>query len=243
MGLIPNVVYQTWKTKKLPGQVQAQIDIMKSLNPEYTFNLFDDTEMNSWMEENVPADVLSAYKSLQVGAAKADLWRYCILFKMGGIYLDIDSIILSPIHLFVESTDQAVISRESNVGCFLQWLLAFQKGHPILETAIEIATQNILNKSSTNVAILTGPHVFTQAVNKIMHPYYSIYTNLWYQSDEDLNTELNTTSPIRCKFIGTDFQDHKNKRLYALWKMPGADEFYIDNKHWVGDTRVFKGDT
>jgi mannosyltransferase OCH1-like enzyme len=33
--------------------------------------------------------VLDAYDKLLPGAFKADLWRYCVLYKTGGIYLDI----------------------------------------------------------------------------------------------------------------------------------------------------------
>ena len=37
--------------------------------------------------------ILKCYDSLNIGAAKADFWRYLILYKTGGIYIDVDSMI------------------------------------------------------------------------------------------------------------------------------------------------------
>ncbi len=238
--MIPGDIYQTWKTKELPPRVQACREMIAIKNPSYTLHLFDDYEMDSWMTANMPADVVSAYNKLNIGAAKADLWRYCILYKQGGVYLDIDSDILVPLYTFISPTDQAVISRENNEGRFLQWLMAFIPGHPILERAISIAVKNIESKVSTNVAVLTGPHVFTDAVNEVMLPFYFTYVNLWYQNDQILNEVLNTTSPIRCKFMGFDFSDEKYGYL-AFWKSEGAADLYTpESPHWLAETKLYK---
>ena len=42
-----------------------------------------------FIKNNYPVDVLEAFNKLIPGAYKADLWRYCVLYKLGGIYLDI----------------------------------------------------------------------------------------------------------------------------------------------------------
>ena len=35
--------------------------------------------------------MLAAFRALGAGAAKADLWRYCVLYQCGGVYLDLDA--------------------------------------------------------------------------------------------------------------------------------------------------------
>ena len=42
-----------------------------------------------WVKNNFESDVLYAYDSLIPSSYKSDLFRYCILYKYGGIYLDI----------------------------------------------------------------------------------------------------------------------------------------------------------
>ena len=92
--MIPKIVYQTWKTKNLHPVIGNIINNMKAMNKDYIFELFDDNDMDTWVKNNCESYIYDAYNKLYVGAAKADLWRYLILYKNGGIYLDIDSLIL-----------------------------------------------------------------------------------------------------------------------------------------------------
>ena len=51
--------------------------------------LFDDNECRAFIAREYPDHVLCAYDRLIPTAFKADLWRYCVLYKYGGVYLDI----------------------------------------------------------------------------------------------------------------------------------------------------------
>ncbi len=50
--------------------------------------LFHDAACSEFIAREYPPDVLMAYDSLIPTAFKADLWRYCVLYKYGGVYLD-----------------------------------------------------------------------------------------------------------------------------------------------------------
>jgi hypothetical protein len=51
--------------------------------------LFHDEDCRAFIEREYPPDVLMAYDRLIPTAFKADLWRYCVLYKYGGAYLDV----------------------------------------------------------------------------------------------------------------------------------------------------------
>lgn len=51
--------------------------------------LFNDADCRIFIMNEYPPDVLMAYDKLIPTAFKADLWRYCILYKYGGVYLDV----------------------------------------------------------------------------------------------------------------------------------------------------------
>ena len=51
--------------------------------------LFHDQDCRAFIESEYPPDVLMAYDRLIPTAFKADLWRYCVLYKYGGAYLDV----------------------------------------------------------------------------------------------------------------------------------------------------------
>ena len=87
--VVPLKIYQTWYTKDLPPYMSRCVESIKSDNPEFKHYLYDDTDCLNFIRDNFDSDVAFAYQSLVPGAYKADLWRYCILYIYGGIYLDI----------------------------------------------------------------------------------------------------------------------------------------------------------
>lgn len=89
MPKIPLHIYQTWSNKNLPSKMKECVEKLKKDNPEFTYHLYDDDMSRTFIEKNYDKSVLNAYDKLIPGAFKADLWRYCILYKKGGIYLDI----------------------------------------------------------------------------------------------------------------------------------------------------------
>lgn len=86
---IPLNIFQTWHTKKLSPKMFAAVNLIKKNNPRFKYSLYDDLDCREFIKNNFNSDVLYAYDKLIPGAYKADLWRYCILYKYGGIYLDI----------------------------------------------------------------------------------------------------------------------------------------------------------
>lgn len=87
--VIPLKIYQTWHTKDLPPLMKRCTNLLKKANPEFEYHLYDDNDCIEFIKNNFNPDVLWAFNQLIPGAYKADLWRYCILYINGGIYLDI----------------------------------------------------------------------------------------------------------------------------------------------------------
>jgi mannosyltransferase OCH1-like enzyme len=86
---VPLILYQTWVSKTLPPKMKACVEKLTKQNPEFEHRLFDDADCRAFIKNNYDSDVLDAYDRLVPGAYKADLWRYCVLYKTGGVYLDI----------------------------------------------------------------------------------------------------------------------------------------------------------
>ena len=86
---IPRHIYQTWHSSEMPPKMKECVEKLKRDNPEFEHHLFSDEDCREFIDENFEEDVLNAYDSLIPGAFKADLWRYCVLYEKGGVYLDI----------------------------------------------------------------------------------------------------------------------------------------------------------
>ena len=173
---IPRLIWQTWSCNLwTPNILQV-----KSLNPEYKYKLYTDEDMNHFMKYELNwTEASDAYFMIneKIGAARADLWRYCILWKYGGIYIDIDAVCYEPFRDLIDANAEAVLSHETEKFA-LQWLLAFTAKHLILTSVIQSIIQKILKPDKILytplsrlelkelVLNITGPTIFSNAVKK-----------------------------------------------------------------------------
>lgn len=88
-NVIPHVCYTTWHTKNLPPLMKDNYDSLCNRNTDITFHLFDEEECDEFIKTHFPEDVVYAYNMLSPSSYKSDLWRYCVLYINGGIYIDI----------------------------------------------------------------------------------------------------------------------------------------------------------
>ncbi|HTF82401.1 MAG TPA: glycosyltransferase, partial [Cytophagales bacterium] len=98
---IPKIIYQTYKSSKLPVLTRWHIHRMKKKNPEYRYEFYDDLRIDAFISEAYGKEVFDLYKRINIGAAKADFFRYAILYKHGGVYVDIDSLIKKKLDDFI----------------------------------------------------------------------------------------------------------------------------------------------
>jgi len=236
---IPKIIYQTWKTKQLHPNCVAIRDSIQALHPDYEMKLYDDADMEAFIKDNYNDTIYKCYKKLKVGASKADLWRYCILYKYGGVYLDMDATIVRSLDEIIKEDDQCIITREGNPGIFNNWIMMFEKEHPILKSTIQNCCYNILRKTTMLISDLTGPSgPFTKAVNDIMDPLYrttkSPKRSLYFEKDDELNAVLNNpANPVRCRFYGTDMAP------YAQWKHTHTNDLYQGSVLWQNECIIF----
>ena len=234
MPLIPKVIYQTWKTKNLEPKLEKVRNNIQKKNPDYKIVLFDDNDIEIWIKENFNDEIIwNTYKKLKVGAARADFWRYLILYKNGGIYLDIDSNITESLDLLIRENDSAIISREKNSGYsnFLQWCLMFSPKHPVLLRTINLCIFNINNKTSLWLPSLTGPVVFTNAINFVLKNKIKMekMVNFYHFPDN----KLNVLSHNLIRFYGFDYEN------FCKYDNGCKNEILKDSVHWKNDKIIF----
>ena len=85
---------------KLPKQIWRCTHLNKQIIPDNLNKFsdgfvvhppFNDEKCLQFLEEFFDKEVSQAFKLLKKGAHRADLWRYAVLYKKGGIYMDIKS--------------------------------------------------------------------------------------------------------------------------------------------------------
>ena len=223
--MIPKNIFQTWYTKNLSPEVQRVVDKMKDMNPDYKYTLFLDEDMDAFVKKYYPGEIYSCYCRINMIVAKADFWRYLVLYKYGGVYIDIDSSVDVPLDSFIKNGDSAILSSESNRETFTQWALIFDMNHPILKKTIEFIVDNIKhNRYPRDVFHMTGPVVFTQAVKSIHREYFD--KDIYITGISGNYDETFTHCSESYRLLGSDY------RPYFSFKHKHTDELYDIKAHW-----------
>jgi hypothetical protein len=163
---IPKNIFQTWHTKLLSPSMANAILKIKKYNPEFNHYLFDDDDCRNFIKNNFDSSVLSAYDRLIPGAYKADLWRYCVLYKKGGIYLDIK---YTPINgfKFIHLLKNEHWTMDIDNNGVYNALMVNQIGNITLLNAINKIVENVNNKFYGNCGLEpTGPKLLIKFFSK-----------------------------------------------------------------------------
>ena len=155
--IIPANIFQTWHTKLLPPKMLFSISYIKKLNPNFKYYLFDDNDCREFIKTHFDSDVLNAFDTLIPGAYKADLWRYCVLYIHGGIYLDIKYIPVNGYKFYNLLFKEHLVYDINNINIY-NALMVCKAGNPFLLDAIHTIVQNVKNKYYGSSALCpTGP--------------------------------------------------------------------------------------
>lgn len=155
---IPRIIYQTGGSRLQPPYIHDVVDALKRLNPEYEYRFYDDMDCREVISRNFGPEVVKAYDSLIPGAFRADLWRYCMLYLYGGVYIDHKLIPLSPLRDVIRKDDALVICLEPKGGIGLyNAFIACIPQHPLMKAAIDLCVSNVSNKRNDGMLAPTGP--------------------------------------------------------------------------------------
>lgn len=97
--------------------INAQMPALFERNPKWEVHIVDNHAKDVFMNTTFAnTSLLWAYHILSpaVGAAKADIWRYAVLWTYGGAYIDDDSDMKDPLDKMIEPLDELIVAYEKN---------------------------------------------------------------------------------------------------------------------------------
>ncbi len=166
---IPKVIYQTFESYDLPEGMFNSVQSWINTNPEYEHYFFDEHKRLKFIEEHFDKNVLEAYIKLIPGAFKADLWRCCVLYQKGGVYVDADMVCLKKLNEFIDSDDSFLIARDDPMSkIFLaNGFIASTPNHPFLKKQIDNIVDNVNQLKERYYLDISGPALLGKSVNEI----------------------------------------------------------------------------
>jgi mannosyltransferase OCH1-like enzyme len=166
---IPRVIHQTFKTNIVPYGMFESIESWKNKNKEYEHFFYTDEDCIIFIKEHFDKNVLYAYLNLIPGAFKADLFRCCVLYIKGGVYVDSDMICLSPLKDLIDDIDSFIITRDDPMSKSFLYnaFIASEPNHPFLKKQIDSIVDNVIKLKDLYYLEVSGPCLFGKTVNEI----------------------------------------------------------------------------
>ena len=94
--MIPKIIIQTWKTKKIPEKYVDDYNSVKKYQKDYQFLFFDDNDIHEFLKTNYP-EYYDTYNKLPIIIQKIDFFRYVAVYHYGGFYFDLDMTSFHPL--------------------------------------------------------------------------------------------------------------------------------------------------
>jgi len=146
--------------------MQIAFNSIKKQNPEFKIFLYDEKDCQEFIKKNYSNEIYHTYMCLIPQAYKSDLWRYCVLYKYGGIYYDIKFVpiddfkfasLLDKEYFVKDPIKDEPIPEGTHFGVLNGLMIVKPKNEKIL-AAINTIVANVKNKYYGNNSLeITGP--------------------------------------------------------------------------------------
>jgi len=196
--MIPKIIHQTWKTKEIPSKWLDFVRIVKEMNPDWEYRLWSDEENDAFVRSEYP-EFYDIFNGFSRNIMRADVIRYLIMHKIGGVYLDLDYEVLKPFDFgdyeLVLPLNRSIQNNDDFDGLG-NAIFASIPGHKFWKDVIYDLQNNPPNIANYEEVIeATGPGLLTRIY------YENDYDNKVYLPEKMLYHPPTPTNPIKIRNI------------------------------------------
>lgn len=181
-GKIPKIVFRTgrYNVHELPIEIKNLYEKEIKENVDYTFFYFDDKDCQEFIILEYGIIMFDWYNQLIPSAFRADLWRYLVLYKYGGTYIDFSMHTLVSYNEIIKDYHRQIYVRDTCDICGIyNAFISTIPNTPILKATIDLVIENIKKKYKGVGALdVTGPtmigRVFKNELNLSFYDWIQI---------------------------------------------------------------------
>ncbi|MEN0584421.1 MULTISPECIES: glycosyltransferase [unclassified Kosakonia] len=249
MNTIPHKIHQVYTRgmAALPAEVHASIDSLRQLNPDWEYYFYDEKKMLAYLHEHYGQEILALYEKInpQYGAARADFFRYLLMYREGGVYLDIKSSCTVPFSEVIPPDCEILLCNWDNKpqGCdnnmgkheelaflkngeYQQWNIIVAPASPYIKAVIDEVVERLKRYKPWRYGVgmrgvlnTTGPIPFTLGIEKVRK------CERFRQRENHRDVGL-VYRNVSKKVIKQFNASHYSKLRTPVVTLTGADHFY-----------------
>jgi mannosyltransferase OCH1-like enzyme len=169
-------IYQTWiQSNFVSENMYNAVQSVIQNNSIFNYQIFTNEKIIELLENQFEFPLLhKAYNKLKPYAFKSDLIRYYLLYKYGGVYIDIDAICLNSIAELYYDYD-LVFCKDLNSTSISNGFICAKKNNQFFKYLIVKIVDDIINDVNyENDMFITGPGVLGECFSN----YFNLNKNL-----------------------------------------------------------------
>lgn len=162
--VIPKILWQTNFTNRVTLAVYINYLFNRILAYDFEYRFMITEDRAEFIKLNYSQEIFDSYSQIQIGAAQADFWRLLVLYKHGGVYMDIDAHLVWLLSSIIkkEQEELYIVARKGDIT---NYFIASKNDNIHLKKMIDVVLKNIEENTIKNVYALTGPGVFNQVLD------------------------------------------------------------------------------
>ena len=198
---IPKIIHQLWIGKK--PRPSKFMQTWQDKHPDYEYIMWNEAEI---VNRGLKLHCQKRIDEIEEINGKADIIRWEILYKYGGLFLDADSICIEPFYKLMDKNRAFVGYENENVrpGLVATGTMAFAPAHPLCRGAINwILANNVSRQTTGQMAWQTvGPGLLTKMLETKLYPDVEILPSYFFL-------------PVHC--TGITYAGHAKVYEFQLW--------------------------
>ncbi|TDJ45726.1 MAG: hypothetical protein E2O52_06040 [Gammaproteobacteria bacterium] len=163
--LIPRIIHQLWKTEEVPAQWARCVESVKRYHPGWEYRLWTDGMMDDYVRSEYP-DLYPVYSGFTRHIMRVDVFRYVLLYGIGGLYCDLDFEFLRP---YDYADAQMVLSLERDEAYgdphsgIANFFMASMPKHPFwVDVLDDVKSHPPVSEVFGDIPFITGPGLISR---------------------------------------------------------------------------------
>lgn len=171
---IPKIIHIIWLGSALPDFAKKMLDSWKKFHPSWEVKLWTDEDLACFPLRNQ-----EAFDRTKNFGKKSDIWRYEILEKFGGVYVDCDFECIKPLDDLHRTVDfYTGIGDGRTRPKLLNGIIGCRPHHPLIEACINSINPEVKEDSFQEILESTGPVFFTNCITNWLLQRNDLYQDV-----------------------------------------------------------------
>ena len=178
---VPRTIFQTMETSHVPQRMYEHVSHLWKMNPDYEYRFYDNQAREKFIQDSYgkESEVAQAFSQINSNVMKAEFWRCAILYKYGGVYIDIDASFTQPLSSIIRPEDD-YLTGIGKRGDPHNWVIICTARNPAIGLFVQDSTRRILQNTPLQskhwhpLVCMAGPPIldlaFKQHLNQVGQP-------------------------------------------------------------------------